>query len=121
MTKAKPCRHSRRALIQHEAVKIQLDTDGQVVAWGDAPGMDRWAVVEHKRCAKCGDVAMFFARKGFGEPTERKALARYGVKPAALPAPPNYRPPTVKAPPQDGLWPFPSRTNPLVPLAKERA
>lgn len=120
MSKPKPCRHSRTALVKYEAVKLKLNEDGTVHSWGDTPGMDRWAVIEHKRCAKCGEVRMFWSRKGFGEATERKALARYGVKPAVLPAPPNYRPPTYKVPPQEGLWPFPSSTNPLVPLKEGR-
>jgi hypothetical protein len=119
--KAKPCKHSRRALVLFEAVKLRLDDDGKVAAWGDTPEMNLWGVIEHRRCAKCGDVGMYFARKGFGETTERKALARYGVKPAALPAPPNHRETTYKVPPQEGLWPFPSIERPLVPLTTKGA
>lgn len=106
MTKSKPCRHSRRALMKYEAVKLRLDENGKVLAWGDTPDMDKWAVIEHRRCAKCGDTGMFFARKGFGEATERKALTRYGIKPAALPAPPNHKVKPAIAVPLT-CWPFP--------------
>jgi hypothetical protein len=114
--KAKPCKHTRRAVVEFHAVKLKLDADGNVIAWGNTPEMDRWGVVEHRRCAKCGEVGMFWARKGFGETTERKALARYGVKPAALPAPPNHKPKSYPIPPQEGLWPFPCAERPLQPI-----
>lgn len=109
MTKAKPCAHRRRAQVEYHAVKIQLGDDGKVIAWGDTPEMKHWAVVVDMRCARCGDLAKFFARKGFGETTERKALARFGVKPAALPAPPNHKEKPAVTVPGTG-WPFPCST-----------
>lgn len=125
MTKAKPCRHTRGAIVKYEAVPVHVDAAGELVSW--APGAEsrvpeqtRWGVLCDWKCARCGDVILRFARKGFGEATARKALARYGVKPAALPAPPNYKPPAYKVPPQEGLWPFPSVANPLVPLKEGR-
>ena len=89
MAKPKPCKHSRRAVVKFEAQRATIK-HGTVIAWGDTPEMDRWLVVEDMRCAKCGDVQLRFARRGFNATSEREALRRYGVKDEnALPPPAN--------------------------------
>lgn len=107
MAKPKPCKHSRRAVVKFEAVKVQLDESGVLVAWGNTPDMNLWGVIEDRRCARCGHVGLFFARKGFGEATERKALSRYGVKTGGLPPPPNYKPKAEPIAAPLTCWPFP--------------